>query len=137
MSKKGTEAVTRKLDEYYAQLPEWYWKYGLHDAVILSVSELQLAPDYKNKNPKYNCLEIELDSKDAIYERDIKALRFYNYKIKTADFDIKSIEKQWWMSDTIKETDNKRHLLEIEIASAKDKRKYFVVEFEIAEIERK
>ena len=82
MSKKGIEAAAKKLEEYYAQFPDWYWKYGLHDAVVLSVSELQLVPDYKEKKPKFNCLEIHLDSKNAIYERDIKTIRLYNYKIK-------------------------------------------------------
>ena len=137
MSKKGIEAAAKKLEEYYAQFPDWYWKYGLHDAVILSVSELQLVPDYKEKKPKINCLEIQLDSKNAIYERDIKAIRLYNYKIKTPDIDINSIDKPWWIGDTIKKLDNNRYLLEIEIESAKGSRKHFIVEFEIPEIARK
>ena len=137
MSKKGIEAAAKKLEEYYAQFPDWYWKYGLHDAVILSVSELQLVPDFKEKKPKINCLEIQLDSKNAIYERHIKAIRLYNYKIKTPDIDINSIDKPWWIGDTIKKLDNSRYLLEIEIESAKGSRKHFIVEFEIPEIERK
>ena len=137
MSKKGIEAAAKKLEEYYAQFPDWYWKYGLHDAVILSASELQLVPDYKEKKPKINCLEIQLDSKNAICERDIKAIRLYNYKIKTPDIDINSIDKPWWIGDTIKKLDNNRYLLEIEIESAKGSRKHFIVEFEIPEIERK
>ena len=136
MSKKGIEAAAKKLEEYYAQFPDWYWKYGLHDAVILSVSELQLVPDYKEKKPKINCLEIQLDSKNAIYERDIKAIRLYNYKIKTPEIDINSIDKPWWIGDTIKKLDNNRYLLEIVIESAKGSRKHFIVEFEIPEIVR-
>lgn len=137
MSKKGIEAAAKKLEEYYAQFPDWYWKYGLHDAVILSVSELQLVPDYKEKKPKFNCLEIELDGKNALCEKNIKTIRLYNYKIKTPDVDINSIDKPWWISDTIKELDNKRYLLEIEIESARGGRKHFIVEFEIPEIEIK
>ena len=137
MSKKGIEAAAKKLEEYYAQFPDWYWKYGLHDAVILSVSELQLVPDFKVKKPKFNCLEIELDSKNALYERDIKTIRLYNYKIKTLDVDINSIDKPWWMGDTIKELKNKQYSLDIEIESARGSRKHFIVEFEIPEIERK
>ena len=136
MSKKGIEAAAKKLEEYYAQFPDWYWKYGLHDAVILSVSELQLVPDYKEKKPKFNCLEIELDSKNALYERDIKTIRLYNYKIKTPDIDINSIDKPWWMGDTIKELNNKCYSLDIEIESARGSRKHFIVEFEIPEIVR-
>ena len=137
MSKKGIEAAAKKLEEYYAQFPDWYWKYGLHDAVILSVSELQLVPDYKEKKPKFNCLEIELDGKNALCEQNIKTIRLYNYKIKTPDVDINSIDKPWWISDTIKELDNNRYLLEIESESARGSRKHFIVEFEIPEIMRK
>lgn len=137
MSKKGIEVAANKLEEYYAQFPDWYWKYGLHDAVILSVSELQLTPNYKEKPPKYNCLEIELDCKNALYEQNIKTIRLYNYKIKTPDIDINSIDKPWWISDTIKELENKHYLLEIKIESARGNRKDFIVEFEIPEIERK
>ncbi len=136
MSQKEIEAAVKKLEEYYAQFPDWYWKFGLHDAVILSVSELQLIPNYKEKTPKYNCLEIKLDCKNALYERNIKTIRLYNYKIKTPDMDIKSIDKPWWIGDTIKKLDKKRYLLEVEIESARGKRENFGVEFEIPEIER-
>jgi hypothetical protein len=137
MSKKGIKAAAKKLEEYYAQFPDWYWKYGLHDAAILSISELQLAPNYKEKTPKYNCLEIELDCKNALYEQNIKTIRLYNYKIKTPDIDINSIDKPWWMGDTIKKLDKKRYLLEVEIETARGKRKELAVEFEIPEVERK
>ena len=137
MSKKGIEVAAKKLEEYYAQFPDWYWKYGLHDAVILSVSELQLAPDYKEKPLKYNCLEIELDGKNALYQQNIKTIRLYNYKIKTPEIDINSIERPWWISDTIKELESKRYLLDVKIESARGNRKNFIVEFEIPEIERK
>ena len=137
MSEKGIDAAVKKLEEYYAQFPDWYWKYGLHDAVILSVSELQLAPNYKEKPFKYNCLEIELDCHNAMFEQNIKTIRLYNYKIKTPDIDINNIDKPWWISDTIKELENKHYLLEIKIESARGNRKDFIVEFEIPEIERK
>ncbi len=136
MSKKGIEAAAKKLEEYYAQFPDWYWKYGLHDAVILSVSELQLAPNYKEKPFKYNCLEIELDCHNAMFEQNIKTIRLYNYKIKTPDIDINNIDKPWWISDTIKELNNKCYSLDIEIESARGSRKHFIVEFEIPEIVR-
>ena len=137
VSRKGLEAAAKELEEYYARFPDWYWKYGLHDAVILSVSELQLVPNYKEKPLKYNCLEIELDCKNALYEQNIKTIRLYNYTVKTPDIDINSIDKPWWISDTIKELENNRYLLEIKIESARGKRKNFIVEFETPEIERK
>lgn len=136
MNKKRL-STEKKNEECYSQIPDWYWKYGLHDAAILSVSELQLAPDHKEKPLKYNCLEIELDCKNALYERNIKTIRLYNYKIRTPDVDINRIDKPWWMSDTIKELGNKHYSLEIEIESARGSRENFIVEFEIPEIERK
>ncbi len=137
MNKKRIEAEVKKLEEYYAQFPDWYWKYGLHDAVILSVSELQLFPDYKEKNPKYNCLEIDLDSSNAIYESDIKKICLYNYKIKTSDIDINKIVKPWWMGDTIKQLPNNHYLLEIEVESGSGELIEFSVSFEFAKVERK
>lgn len=136
MAKKEIKAAIKKLKEYYAQFPDWYWKYGLHDAVILSVSELQLIPNNKEKKPKYNCLEIQIDSKNAIYQQDIKTIRLYNYEIKTPDVDINSIDKPWWIGDSIKKLDNNRYLLEIEIEAANGSPTLFVVEFEIPDIER-
>lgn len=81
MSKKGIEAAAKKLKEYYAQFPDWYWKYGLHDAIILSICELELAPDWKEELPKRNCLVIQLDSKNALFETNIKSISLYNYRI--------------------------------------------------------
>ncbi len=133
--RKKIEETAQKLEEYYSQFPNWYWKYGLHDAFILSVSELQLALDRKEKKPKFNCLEIELDS-DAAYESDIKKIRLYNYEIKTPNIEIKSINKSWWIGDTIKELHNKHYLLELETESTQGGRKHFVIEFEFPEIER-
>ncbi len=47
--------------------PSWFWKKGLHDAKILEINEMVLS-----KGKKYNCLEINLDSKWAIYDRRVK-----------------------------------------------------------------
>ena len=137
MSRKGIMAAAKRLEEYYSQFPDWYWKFGLHDAVILSVSRLELAPDYRDPKPKWNCLEIKLDSSNALCEQNIKAIRLYNYRIKTPDVDINSMDRPWWISDTIKELDDKRYSLEIEVESATDGRKHFTVEFELPEVERK
>ncbi len=126
-----------EIEEYYAQFPDWYWKSGLHDAQILSVSEKELVPDYKDKNSKWNCLEICLDSKNALYERDIEKILLYNYKIKTPDFDVKSLEKTWWMGDSLEEQENGHYLSEIEAETADLERIEFTVSYEFAEVIRK
>lgn len=126
-----------EIEEYYAQFPGWYWKSGLHDAQILSVSEKELVPDYKDKNPKWNCLEILLDSKNALYENDVKKICLYNYKIKTPDFDIKSLKKNRWTSDTLKQAENGRYLSEIETETSAQEQIKITVSYEFAEVERK
>ena len=108
----------------------------MHDAVIQSVSELQLTPNYKEKRPKFNCFEIQLDSNNAMFDQSVKTIRLHNYKIKTPDIDINSIDKPWWISDTIKDLGNQRYLLDIKIESAKGSRKHFVIEFESPEVVR-
>lgn len=109
----------------------------MHDAKILSVSELEFAPDWKSKHPRRNCLEICLDGDNALYEQDIYKIRFYNYKIKTTEVDINEFEKTWWIGDTLKQLSNNHYLLEINIGTAKGNHKQFVVEFEFPEIQRK
>ncbi len=136
MSKKGIEAIAKKIDEYYAQFPDWYWKYGLHDAFIISILELQLTPDYKTKHPKRNCLEILLDSKNAMYENGIKIIHLYNYKIKTMDFNISEITDAWWLSDIIEKTEKDKYMLTLEVEQKQGVSTKFVIEFETAEIER-
>ncbi len=118
------------------QLADWYWKSGLHDAKILSINELQLTPDYKEKRPKRNCLELYLDCQQALYERNIKKICFYNYKLKTYDVDLMQFDHRWWIHDTIQQLDNGHYLLEIEVEYKARKQIQFVIEFEFAETER-
>ena len=133
---KGMCKRAMEIEGYYAQLPDWYWKYGLHDARILSVSEKELIPDYKDKQPKWNCLEICLDSRNAMFERDVKKILLYNYKFKTPCFDIKSLEKTWWMDDSLEEQENGHYLSEIEAETADQERIRFTVSYEFAKAER-
>ncbi len=143
MSKKGIESAAKKLEEYYAQFPDWYWKYGLHDARILSVSELQLVPDYKEAKPKYNCIEIALNSKNALCETNIKKISLYNYHIvgmkmnSTEPITLDDFRDVFWLGDSIEQLDNDRYLLEIECTDLHSNLVYLNVEFEIPEIERK
>lgn len=135
MPKKKISQKAQKLYEYYSRFPDWYWKYGLHDAQILSISELELPTDWKSEHPKRNCLEIILDSHNALYERDIKKICLYNYKLIVSD-DYKSWDKPWWIGDILTELPNGRYRLEIEIETSNGKRKTFTVEFELPEVIR-
>lgn len=113
--------------KYYSQFPEWYWIYGLHDAEILSFSEIELPADWKSKNPKYNCLEICLDTSGARTKLD--KIRFYNYSLNTK-IGIDSLKKSWWMGDKLTVLPDNRFTLEVEIEDVKGEKYTFSVRFE-------
>ena len=106
------------------KLPDWYWPRGLHDAVVLSVIFRE------------NCLEICLDSTNAMLERDIKKISLFNYKIQTPEVTLEDLENTWWLRDNIQTLPNHRYLLEIIFENGKRKRKSFTVLFKNASIER-
>lgn len=106
------------------KLPDWYWPRGLHDAVVLSVISRE------------NCLEICLDSTNAMLERDIKKISLFNYKIQTPEVTLGDLENTWWLRDNIQTLPNRRYLLEIIFENGKRKRKSFTVLFKNASIER-
>ncbi len=142
MSKKRTQIKSEKQKERLTQFPSWYWKNGLHDAMILSVRELDLAPDYKQMNPKRNCLEFLLNSENAIYETSIKRISLYNYRIlctKTNDvkpITLEEFQNTYWLGDSIEQLENNIYLLEIECTDSHSNLMYLSVKFEIPEIER-
>ena len=143
MSKKGIESAAKKHEEYYAQFPDWYWKYGLHDAIILSACEWELEPDWKEKYPKRNCLEILLDSKNALLETNIKRISLYNYRITgmkmnaTDPIALEAFRDVSWLGDSIEQLKDGKFLLEIECTDSHSNLMYLSVMFEIPEIERK
>lgn len=128
---------TIEIEKYYRSFPDWYWKKGLHDAEVLSITETELNPDCSLPNPKYNCLEICLDAEGTMFEQDIRKIRFYNYKIKECDVPFSRPEKLWWMHDDLTQISDKRYMSEIEFENAKGRRKKLIITYEIAEVERK
>ena len=106
------------------KLPDWYWTRGLHDAVVLSVISRE------------NCLEICLDSTNAMLERDIKKISLFNYKIQTPEVTLEDLENTWWLRDNIQTLPNHRYLLEIIFENGKRKRKTLTVLSKTASIER-
>ena len=106
------------------QLPDWYWTRGLHDAVVLSVISRE------------NCLEICLDSTNAMLERDIKKISLFHYKIQTPEVPLAELENTWWLRDHLQVLSNHRYLLEIVFETGRRKRKTLTVLFKTASIER-
>ena len=143
MRKKGIIASVKELEAYYAQHPDWYWKKGLHDAAILSVCELELVPDWKERYPKRNCLEILLNGKHALFETNIKKISLYNYRIvdmklnATEPITLEAFRDVYWLGDSIEQLKDGKYLLEIECTDSHSNLMHLTVKFEIAEIERK
>ncbi len=117
--------------------PDWYWYYGLHDAEISEINELQLLPDYKSKTPKYNCLEIALDCRGALYETNITKINLYNYKIILGNLPSNTEKKIWWIGDTLTVNHAKKYILNLKLENASGKRIDLEIKFEDASIESK
>lgn len=92
--------------------PDWYWKYGICDATIEKKQYYSFLVNCDN-NTYTNCLRIELDSSNAMFENDIVAIEFYNYKeLGTND----SMEGFWWYSDSL-EIQKGRYILHAQLRS--------------------
>ncbi len=111
-------------------LPEWYWTYGLHDANIISATNTE-----SNWSPNDNCLILKIDCEGAMFETDITAVHFYNYKIKTNDFDVSLLKGGWWLSDEITKKGD-HYLLDLKFDTAKSKTKHLEIVFQRAEVIR-
>lgn len=118
------------------ELPEWYWKHGLHDAEILSISQFELTPDWKSQNPRYNCFEISINAKGAMFETDIKKISLYNYKLKSKPFDPSALKRAWWLRDTLLKTSDRSYALHIVFQDVKKHHVFIDISFESAEVER-
>lgn len=121
-----------ELEKYYSQFPEWYWIYGLHDAQILSFTKTELSTDWKSKKPRYNRIELCLDSSGAM--TPVKKITFFNYSL-NIDFDINAIKKPWWMGDKLTTLPDGHFLLEVEIEDAKGSGYTFSINFEDIAVE--
>jgi len=69
-------------------LPDWYWVSGLHDACIVGVELFEFPFDYskfaggKNRYDR-NLMTLKINAKGALFDRTVKEIRFFNYKILT------------------------------------------------------
>ena len=110
---------------------KWYWKDGLHDSKILSVTADCLQYDYKEINPKRNKLTFNLDCSQSMFEQHIKQIVFYNYKI---DCDFSILNNTFWFFDKIEKNGNKYKLL-LEVKQLKSIRKC-QIEFDYIDVIR-
>lgn len=136
MRHKEFNQKTKRLDTNGDQIPDWYWKGGLHDAQVLSITESLLPIDWKSKDPLRNCLEIGLSCRYAMFERNITKIKLFNYKL-SLPLPVLSYDSVWWISDAISMNANGLCHLEIELVSGRKNKIFLKIDFESAEIERK
>ena len=138
--------------EFYTKYPEnppaWYWERGLHDAFVVGVEKYEFPFDYnkyvgeKNKYDR-NMLALKIDAKSAMFDFDVKEIRFYNYKILTDEIDIIngdlfSKKKIWWLADQLTEQNGKYELdILLESADTHQRQFHLKLRFDRAEVDRK
>lgn len=118
-------------------IPAWYWKNGLHDAKIISVSEVILLPDWKTVFSEEKYLEILLDGRDAQYERDIAGIALYDYSIQTKNIDLNALKNAWWLNDTVESLNDGFYRLTLEhMPQEAEYAEQFIVEFGSVKVSR-
>ena len=138
--------------EFYTKYPEnspaWYWERGLHDAFVVGVEVYEFPFDYnkyvgeKNKYDR-NMLALKIDAKSAMFDFDVKEIRFYNYKILTDEIDIIngdlfSKKKIWWLADQLTEQNGKYELdILLESIDTHQRQFHLKLRFDRAEVDRK
>lgn len=98
-------------------LPDWYWKKGLHDAIIKQFAFQNIDFDYTKRNPIRNFLRIELDSSNALFDTKVTSIEFYNAKIVT---NIVDVSGYWWDNDDLT-YNKKKYTLVVHVRSRKEK----------------
>ena len=114
--------------------PDWYWSRGLHDATVTLISEKEIEPNYCQRLPLYNFLELQIDSKHALFEKEITKIRFYNYKLKGFEAKLPNVLPLFWISDTIEQISENKFEIKIELVTEKDKHKFIHMTFQTAKV---
>lgn len=122
--------------------PEWYWAAGLHDACIAGVEAFEFPFDYnkfigqKNKYDR-NLLTLKINAKGAMFDSEVKELRFFNYKILTEDISLENRNKVWWLADRLSVCGD-HYTLEIDLQDFDSYPEDFTfkIKFDRAEVER-
>ncbi len=128
----------KEYNDYIKKCPDWYWVRGLHDAKVLNITRADLLADYNVKDYKYNKMEILLDCDGALFEADITKIILYNHKIISGKLPDLDINEAWWIGDKLTQNSNGKYLLELELATDENDRRYVSkIEFQTAEIYRK
>lgn len=112
-------------------LPKWYWSKGLHDAKIESYDVVELDYNYKLKNPKRNYLQINVNSKNAMYDTSVVAIKFYNFKCDN----LTDLTNSYWLEDKLNVT-NDKFMLNISLTKLNGQFPEIIITFDDAEVIR-
>lgn len=132
---------------YYSNYPEnppsWYWIHRLHDACIVRVESFEFPFDYNKfvgQKCKYNrnLLSLIIDAEGAMFDTQVKEIRFFNYKILSDNISLEGRNKVWWLADRLIDHGDS-FTLEIDLQDFdSDPEEFtFVIKFERAEVDRK
>lgn len=135
MNRKQIHHLAKELDEYYNSFPDWYWKFSLHDAEVLKITESELPTDFQKIHPLYNCIKFDLDCTGVLLERNICKILLYNYKIKSNET-ISTDERIFWLGDTLTQLPNGRYMSDIHLVTSKGKNMKLIITYEKAEVTR-
>lgn len=134
--------VKNYTSDYPDNAPEWYWVNGLHDACIKGVDMLEFPFDYKkfiSDNNRYtrNILTLKINAGNALYDRRVKKIRFFNYKILSDDISLDGRKEIWWMADRLTDHGD-YYTLEIDLQDFSSCPQDFTIKikFERAEVDR-
>lgn len=123
----------KELEKYYSQFPDWYWR-SLHDAKILSFETEENLQDYKND--RHNRFSIYLDTSNALGDRSVKEIHFYNYKfINPPYINFDYVKNCWWLDDELTQSPNGIYRLKIELESINHYIEHINFEFSFKQIE--
>ena len=118
--------------------PEWYWKRGLHDALILGVEMQELQYDVTQRKPVRNVLTIRMNAEQAMFDTDLTAIRLYNYRVLTDESSMggygEGLADCYWMQDRLR-FENGKFILDIIALGEHDF--HYIIRFDFAEVERK
>lgn len=134
--------VKNYTSDYPDNAPEWYWVNGLHDACIKDADMLEFPFDYKkfiSENNRYtrNILTLKINAGNALYDRRVKEIRFFNYKILSDDISLDGRKEIWWMADRLTDHGD-YYTLEIDLQDFSSYPEDFTIKikFERAEVDR-
>lgn len=118
--------------------PDWYWRRGLHDALIVRCEFVTLEYDYRDPAPLRNCLRLTLDASDALYDTGIQQIEFYNCKVLLDETNIGgylpgSVSDCYWMQDQLRRERGK-FILELILLGEDDFR--YSISFDTAKVYR-